>query len=109
MVEVTMQFPFLLRTVWKGLVFYWPLMLVFAPFGFIAVYFRKKLRCKWLLLLPPVLYLIGEVWVWLNVTGVLGSWGIHVVSPMNLIQYLLFFTFGEVIGLLFSFIKNEKT
>ena len=56
MVEVTMQFPFLLRAVWKGLAFYWPLMLVFTPFGFIAVYFREKLRYKWLLLLPPVLY-----------------------------------------------------
>ena len=109
MVEVTMQFPFLLRAVWKGLAFYWPLMLVFTPFGFMSAFFWRKLRYKWLLLLPPVLYLIGEVWVWLNVTGVLGSWGIHMVSPMNLIRYLLFFTFGEVIGFLFSFVKNEKT
>lgn len=106
MVEVTMKFPFLLHSVLKGLTFFWPLLLILTPFGYMAAFFWRKLRYKWLLLVPPVLYLLGEVWVWLNVTGVLGSWGIDVRSPIDLIRYLLFFTWGELIGFVFSFVKK---
>lgn len=106
MVEVTMKFPFLLHSVLKGLTFFWPLLLILTPFGFMAAFFWRKLRYKWLLLVPPVLYLLGEVWVWLSVTGVLGSWGIDVRSPMDLIRYLLFFTVGELLGFLFSLWKK---
>lgn len=102
-----LKFPLLLRGTLKGLSFYWPMMLIFVPFGCIAAFFWRKLRHKWLLLVPPVLYLLGEVWVWLNVTGVLGSWGIDVRSPTDLIRYLLFFTWGELIGFVFSLVKKD--
>ena len=102
-----LKFPFLRRGTVNGLSVYWPMRLIFVPFGYIAAFFWRQLRHKWLLLVPPVLYLLGEVWVWLNVTGVLGSWGIHVVSPMNLIRYLLFFTWGELVGFVFSFVKKD--
>ena len=55
MVEVTMKFPFLLHSVLKGLTFFWPLLLILTPFGYIAAFFWRKLRYKWLLLVNQLL------------------------------------------------------
>lgn len=109
MVPVTLKFPYVLRSMLRGLSFYWPLLLLFVPFGYMAGYFHKKLRHKWLLLIAPVLYVIGEVWAWLSITGVLGDWGISLVSPQSITRYLLCFSYGEVMGLLFSLLKKKET
>lgn len=80
--------------------------LIFFGLGCVFVFGRERMELpRWSLAFVPLLYLIGELTVWLSIKGVIDTGGAIILNFYDIIRYLLFFSLGEGAGLLIQRLK----
>lgn len=80
--------------------------LIFFGLGCVFVFGRERMALhRWSLVLVPILYLIGELAIWLGTAGIIFTGGAIVLNFYDIIRYLLFFSLGEGAGLLIQLLK----
>lgn len=80
--------------------------LIFFSIGCLFIFGLGRMELpRWCLVIAPILYLIGELAVWLGTTGIIDTGGVIVLNFYDIIRYLLFFSLGEGVGLLIQLIR----